>query len=191
MPRSSEASHTRIVAVAGSMFAEHGIGRVSLDEIAGEAQVHRTTLHRHFPGGRDELVVAVLAHEVESYSRHLGQVVTIATTASEALVDTLVEAVTEGRRNRVISALLADPGSRRVAYRSAAGTLRSHGVTLWRAILDLPGSDAARRAGAPEDNQVVDFLFRTVMSLVEEPGLAQSEAALRDFANHFVARALL
>ena len=64
-------------------------------------------------------------------------------------------------------------------------------MTLWRAILDLPGSDAARRAGAPEDNQVVDFLFRTVMSLVEEPGLAQSEAALRDFANHFVARALL
>ncbi len=54
-----------IVESAAAKFAEFGIDRVSLDEIAQAAHVHRSTLDRHFPEGRDALVVATLDHEAE------------------------------------------------------------------------------------------------------------------------------
>jgi AcrR family transcriptional regulator len=47
-------TRARLVTAAAECFASHGFARVSLEEIATTAGVHRTTLHRHFPGGRDE-----------------------------------------------------------------------------------------------------------------------------------------
>ncbi|MCQ8780581.1 TetR/AcrR family transcriptional regulator [Mangrovibrevibacter kandeliae] len=56
----------RLIAVAGTAFAEHGVG-TSLEDIARRADVGIGTLYRHFPT-RERLVEVVYAREVKALS---------------------------------------------------------------------------------------------------------------------------
>jgi len=57
----------RIIEAAYACVARDGIAKTTLDAAAQEANVARATVYRHFPGGRDELVAAVVAWEVERF----------------------------------------------------------------------------------------------------------------------------
>ena len=114
----------RLVQTAASCFAEHGIQRVSLEEVATRAGMHRTTLHRHFPGGRDELVLAVLRHESEQVIRTLAAEIAEAPSARAAIVSAVAAAVVEGRRNRVAASLLAESVTREALFGPDASQLR-------------------------------------------------------------------
>ncbi len=59
MPRSSEATRTRILDAAYALFRRRGYTRVSMDEIAAATAVTKRTLYYHFRS-KDELLAAVL-----------------------------------------------------------------------------------------------------------------------------------
>jgi len=59
VPRSSEATRTRILDAAYGLFRRRGYTRVSMDEIAAAAAVTKRTLYYHFRS-KDELLAAVL-----------------------------------------------------------------------------------------------------------------------------------
>ena len=59
MPRSSEATRTRILDAAYGLFRRRGYTRVSMDEIAAATAVTKRTLYYHFRS-KDELLAAVL-----------------------------------------------------------------------------------------------------------------------------------
>jgi AcrR family transcriptional regulator len=183
-------TRARLVAAAADCFAAHGIARVSLEEVATAAGVHRTTLHRNFPGGRDELVVAVLDREGEQMAIGMLQRIEAAGTAVDALVDAATFAVMEGRRSQVVAMLLGEPSSRLVLLDAADERLRTTAVELWARII---GRDDAqvRAARAPSPTRVVDHLFRVILSLVEQPGDVLTEAKVRSYMVDFVAPSLL
>ena len=59
MPRSSEATRTRILDAAYGLFRRRGYTRVSMDEIAAATRVTKRTLYYHFKS-KDALLAAVL-----------------------------------------------------------------------------------------------------------------------------------
>jgi len=59
VPRSSEATRTRILDAAYALFRRRGYTRVSMDEIAAATAVTKRTLYYHFRS-KDELLAAVL-----------------------------------------------------------------------------------------------------------------------------------
>jgi AcrR family transcriptional regulator len=183
-------TRARLVAAAADCFASHGIARVPLEEVATAAGVHRTTLHRHFPGGRDELVVAVLDAEAAQMAAEMFRRIDAATTAADALIDSAAFAVMEGRRSQVVAVLLGEPGARVVLIDAAPGQLRSTAVAVWERI--VARDDASLRSPRPPSAaRVVDHLFRVILSLVEQPGELRTEAKVRSYLADFVVPSLL
>ncbi len=190
MVTTEDRTRARLVAAAADRFASHGFSRVSLEEVSTAAGVHRTTLHRHFPGGRDELVLAVLDREAALMAEGMSERIEAADSAFDALVDSATFAVMEGRRSRVVAALLGEPAARLVLLGSAAAQLRTTATGVWSLILERP--DARQRAARPPSaTRVVDHLFRVILTLVEQPMQIDTEARVRSYFADFVAPALL
>lgn len=180
----------RIVAAAATCFADHGASRVSLDEVATVAGVHRTTLHRHLPGGREELMLAVLEHEADALVARLLNLVASASSATAAFVEVAAHVVVEGRTNRVVAPLLTESATREAVLGPAAAQLRATAVTVWDAIVTRHRS-AGGAVVRLDAERVVDHLFRLVVSLVDEPGAVVDPDQIRAYFRDLVAPALL
>ena len=66
-PRSTRPPHPnreRVIDATLRCLARHGTIKTTVDDIAREASVSRATVYRTFPGGRDELLAAVVDTEV-------------------------------------------------------------------------------------------------------------------------------
>lgn len=180
----------RLIETAAACFAEHGIQRVSLEEVATRAHMHRTTLHRHFPGGRDELVLAVLRHESEQVIRTLAAEIAEAPSARAAIVSAVAAAVVEGRRNRVAASLLAESVTREALFGPDASQLRDMALDVWRLVGERADAAGERLADVSSD-RAMDHVLRVVVSLVSEPGDVRTDDDVRRYAEDFVAPALV
>jgi TetR/AcrR family transcriptional regulator, repressor for uid operon len=65
--RRTEPTRLRIIEAAYDCICRQGLAAVTLDASAQQAGVARATVYRHFPGGRDELVSAVVGWEVARF----------------------------------------------------------------------------------------------------------------------------
>lgn len=68
--RRRAAQRERILAIAASRFADQGVERVRLDQVADLADLARNTLYSHF-GTKDELVDAIVRPALEQGLREL------------------------------------------------------------------------------------------------------------------------
>ncbi len=69
MAAAGEKSKQAFIMAAGKLFAEKGIDRVCLSDIAREAGVDASMINYHF-GGKDGLVQAVIDQALEKWHRH-------------------------------------------------------------------------------------------------------------------------
>jgi AcrR family transcriptional regulator len=60
-------SRDRITRAALRCLARFGLSKTTVDDVAREARLSRATLYRNFPGGRDEVIAAVVAEEIRAY----------------------------------------------------------------------------------------------------------------------------
>lgn len=81
-----------IVQAAARMLAEDP--RVSMQEIAVSAGLHRATVHRHFPS-RDDLVQAVLEHAYDESDRALEAILADGSRSSREQLERFVDAMLE------------------------------------------------------------------------------------------------
>lgn len=68
-----ERTRRRIVDAAYACVARDGMAATTLEAAAQEAGVARATVYRYFPGGRDELISAVVTSEVTKFFARLQQ----------------------------------------------------------------------------------------------------------------------
>lgn len=61
---STASGRERFVLAGAELFTRHGFGPVGLDQVIAAAGVTKTTFYKHF-ASKDELIVAVLAHQHE------------------------------------------------------------------------------------------------------------------------------
>lgn len=105
---------------------QFGVAHTTLDDVAAEAGVGRSTVYRMFPGGKTALIDAVTEHEVARYVHEFE----VRVSAADGLRDTLIEALVIGAE-----ALMTWPAIRelvvyRVAPEAGVSTVRSQHVLL-------------------------------------------------------------
>ena len=64
-PERKERTRGDLLAAARAVFERHGFHRASLDQIAEEAGYTKGAVYSHFPGGKDELFLAVLDRHID------------------------------------------------------------------------------------------------------------------------------
>lgn len=62
-PASAGTLQERILAAAPRCIARWGLTKTTLDDLAREAGCSRASIYRHFPGGKDHVLVATLVYE--------------------------------------------------------------------------------------------------------------------------------
>jgi AcrR family transcriptional regulator len=87
-----EETRRRIVTAAYACVARDGMAATTLEAAANEAGVARATVYRYFPGGRDELISAVVTWEVSAFFARLQEDVADAPGFAELLERVLLVA---------------------------------------------------------------------------------------------------
>jgi AcrR family transcriptional regulator len=82
----------RVVDAALRCVARWGIGKTTLDDVAREASCSRATIYRLFPGGKDALLDAITAVELDRFFRGLAQTFDEAHDLEDLLVGGIVYA---------------------------------------------------------------------------------------------------
>jgi len=107
-------SSTRVRLVDGALrcLARQGIAKTTVDDIAREAGLSRATAYRAFPGGKDDILAAVVETEVARLFSSLAVVMGEAHDLEDVLVAGMVESARRLRAHQALSYLLAyEPGA--------------------------------------------------------------------------------
>jgi AcrR family transcriptional regulator len=107
--RADGASPHRVRIIDGTLtcLARHGLAKTTVDDIAREAKVSRATVYRVFPGGRDQMLAAVVDTEMARLFSALGVRLGEAHSLTEALVGGIVEASSRIRNHAALAYLVA------------------------------------------------------------------------------------
>ncbi len=101
----------RIIDGTLTCLARHGTAKTTVDDIARESGVSRATVYRAFPGGRDEILGAVVDTEMARLFSALGVRLGEADGLAAALVGGIVEASTRLRDHAALHFLVEhEPG---------------------------------------------------------------------------------
>jgi len=76
----------RILDATLRCVARWGVGKTTLEDVAREAGCSRATVYRSVPGGKDGLIEAVVAHELDGFFARLGERLDAASSLEDALV---------------------------------------------------------------------------------------------------------
>lgn len=168
----------RLVAIAGDLFAENGVGATSLQSIADRLGVTKAAVYHQF-ASKDEIVLAVAAPVIERLraiadaAAHLDE--------TEARLGTIAGLVDLALDHRGTAAVMRrDPGMARL--------LDSHAPYLEQ----IARIDALLLGPRPSDERRIALVFAggAVMSIGALPGLDQPEASVRDGLIAAMTRAL-
>jgi AcrR family transcriptional regulator len=97
----------RIIDGTLACLARHGTTKTTVDDIARESGVSRATVYRVFPGGRDQILSAVVDTEMARLFSALGVRLGKAHTLTEALVGGIVEASSRIGNHAALAYLVA------------------------------------------------------------------------------------
>lgn len=97
----------RVIDATLACLARYGTAKTTVDDIARQAGVSRATVYRVFPGGRDEVLAAVVDTEMARLFSSLGVRLGEADRLDDALVSGIVEASTRIRGHAALAYLVA------------------------------------------------------------------------------------
>lgn len=140
--------------------------RASLEDIAAESGCARATIYRHFPGGRDDLLAALVRYEHARFFVRLGEAVADATTIEELVERGLVVAHRALLELEVLQIVLREQPEllEPSLVRTGPSTLALVAQFLAPFLRDLGLADDALVA------EHSDYLARMVLSYISSPG---------------------
>lgn len=180
----------RILVAAQACYGNIGVHKTTVEDVAHEAKVSRTTVYRYF-NNRDELLTAVVFGEtkyvIDIISTKLSEVEDLA----DFMVEAMVIALEETPKMPMADAIFSDDGTAlasRLCFRSEE-------------ILALgTGLIATRFEQAQRDNKIsaelnmvllIEWVVRVLLSYLSSPSLiTQSSDQLRQLFNLFIRPAL-
>lgn len=187
---SGAAARERVVEAAERCFAQYGVAKTTVEDVARLAGVSRASVYRYFPGGRDEIVLAALLASAREFLPQLPARLRTTRSLGDSIVELIVSAVGWVRSEPWREALVAAPMSRTLGADDFAA--------LYAVCADFiaPYFDSARAAGLVRTqvglDDAVELVVRMIHSLLVVPGhVDRDEAETRRYLRTFVLPALL
>ncbi len=166
-----------------------GVRNVSMEAVAVEAELSRTTLYRHFPGGRAQLVSETATWEVARFWRRLALAVDDLPTIEDRLVAGLVIGTKLIRRSSIMANLLEPDLDELVSALRPSESI-VHQVIRDYAAEMLDEEKAAGRVRPGIDTvEAADYLTRLMLSYLGSPAgwdLADEEQTRRLVRTQFL-----
>lgn len=157
---------TRILEGTYECVARQGLAATSIEDASRAAGVSRATVYRHFPGGRDELMAAMIAWETLRFFRRLAERVDGAPDIETILVDALIFGHRAIEEHAVLQKVLeAEPGL-------LLPKLSEETARLVEAIRNFLVARFAGH-GLPEGlaaHDAADYVARMLLSFMSAPG---------------------
>ncbi len=168
-PISSEQAHTRLLDAAMNCFERIGVLRTTIEDIAAEAGVHRTTVYEYFKS-RDEVLMHAFEREAEEIIAN-----TQHNFPNKSFIRGLVTAISEGAQLAKKSphhAFLLEFAHSHLFRVDATG----ESIDSWKAFvfsrLAKPMAAAVKRGEVRSDvpvTELVTWVLRIAMSVTTDP----------------------
>lgn len=180
----------RVVEAAERCFAQYGVAKTTVEDVARLAGTSRASVYRYFPGGRDEIVLAALLASAREFLPQLPARLRTTRSLGDAIVELIVSAVGWVRSEPWREALVATPLSRSLRAEDFAA--------LYAVCADFiaPYFASARDAGLVRAqvtlDDAVEFVVRMIHSLLVVPGHRdRDETETRRYLRTYMLPALL
>lgn len=166
------ATRERIMSAAIACVERSGVKGFSLEDVAAEAGVSRTTIYRTFPGGRSQLVEQTATWEVARFWARLAEAVEPLPTLEDRLATGLVIGSKLISRSSILANLLDSEFQELVEAVHPSEPL-IHGVIrdYFRDLL-VEERDAGRLDETADVEFSADYLTRMTLSWLGSPGTA-------------------
>ena len=159
----------RIMAAAIRCVERTGVRNVSMEDVAGEAGVSRTTVYRYFPGGRSQLVSETATWEVARFWRRLAQAVAGLPTMEDRLVAGLVIGTKLIRKSEIMANLMSPDLDELVsALRPTESIVHQVIRDYLRELLEAE-EDAGRLRPGVDTSEAADYVTRMILSYLGSP----------------------
>jgi AcrR family transcriptional regulator len=156
----------RILEGAYVCVARWGLSKTSVEDVIKEAGLSRSTLYRYFPGGRDELISAVVGWEYDRFFARLYEAVRDATSLEEVMERGLSFAHRAITEHEVLQRVLQTEPELLLP----AMTVKSEATVALVAAFLTPYLHAHRLAPGIVVEEAADFLARMALSYMTAPG---------------------
>jgi len=190
MPAARPGTREALIEAARRRFVDQGIVATSLDEIAQDVGVHRVTLHRYFPAGRNELVgEAVLAMTLEVLAEESKRLDAAASTA-EGFAHLFAALVHEVRTDPVALEAIGTIQDRMDLDEVGLASILPAASELWSDIVRRSATEDLRARQDLEPSAVVRHVVRLVESLAMHPESLVERESVLEYYRLFVEPAL-
>lgn len=184
----------RIMEAAISCVERTGMRGFSLEDVAAEAGVSRTTIYRYFPGGRSQLVEQTATWEIARFWARLAEAVESLPTIEDRLVAGLVIGRKLMGKSRILANLM-DPELLELTEAVQPSEPLIHGVIrdYMRELLAEEELHGRLRPGVTPERGA-DYLMRMTLSWMGSPAdvdLTDDEQTRRVIRTQFLAGVLV
>jgi AcrR family transcriptional regulator len=156
----------RILEATYACVARWGIAKTTIEDAAREAKVSRATVYRTFPGGRDELVSAVVAWAtLEFFARLYEQV-----QGADSLEQVMERGIMFAHRSIVEHEVLQRVMQTEPEKLLPTLTVESNRIRRGIAEFLVPYLEQRGLADGVDLGEAADFLARMILSYMSAPG---------------------
>lgn len=183
-PVDDDEARARLLDAAEICYQRRGVGRTTVEDIAKEAAVHRTTVYRYF-GTRDDVLAFVMLRETKGVIAVAESALEGAGPFGDRLLDALDGALGSVEGSRWLSILFSPESLSMAVSASASGAFRDRIREVLRPHVQAAKSAGEIRADLDPD-ATADWLVRVAQMLLMErvAGVEQTtdrRAVFRDF----------
>ncbi len=160
------ATRQEIIEATYACVARWGLSKTTVEDAAREAGVSRATVYRNFPGGREELIDAVVAWATLEFFLRLYEQVRDASTLEEVMERGIVFAHRAIVEHEVLQLVLRTEPEKLLP----ALTVESNRIRDGIAAFLVPYLEQRGVSEGVELDQASDFLARMLLSYMGQPG---------------------
>ncbi len=156
----------RILEATYACVARWGLAKTTVEDAAREAKVSRATVYRAFPGGRDELITAVVAWATLVFFAKLREQVEGATSLEEVMERGLTFAHRSIVEHEVLQRVMQTEPEKLLPALTFESTRIRQGIAGFLS----PYLEQRGLADGVDLAEAADFLARMVLSYIAAPG---------------------
>jgi AcrR family transcriptional regulator len=156
----------RILVATYDCVARWGLSKTTVEDAARQSGLSRATVYRYFPGGRDELISAVVGWQYATFFLRLYQEVRDAESLEEVIEGGLAFAHRAIREHEVLQRILLTEPDLLLPQLS----VESAGTENMIAAFLVPYLERHTLAPGVSVPEAADFLARMVLSYIAAPG---------------------